>query len=255
MNKTFDRVENFYENAEFSNFYDFDFDFVADIVLIFEDLPRIFGQLFDAERESLFFRVDIENDCFDFVAFLVVFRRVFQFSVPGNIAGSDQTVDTLFNTNEKTEIGNVADSSLYDGSYRIFVFEKFPWIRLDLLHAERNSSVLDVDFKDFDFDFVADCNHFARVFDSSCPGHFGNVDETFNAFFKLNESAVVFKRNDNAFNRFACCVFFGSVDPRIVGDLFYAEADSFGIFVVFKDFNINFVADFEHFGRMIYSAP
>ena len=70
------------KGAEAGDFTDGTFDHLTDLEAALDQLPRIFGELFEAERDSLVGFVDAEDLSVDGIAFLDDFRGVGGFAGP-----------------------------------------------------------------------------------------------------------------------------------------------------------------------------
>ena len=81
---------------------------------------------------------------------------------PGEVGDVDQTVNTLFQLNKDTEVGEVADRSGVFGTDRVFGHDVCPRIRDELLDAERHLAVLAVEGEHNSFHFVADFEEVVR---------------------------------------------------------------------------------------------
>ena len=60
-----------------------------------------------------------------------------------------------------------------------------------LFDTERNTATLCIDVQHHHFNIVAQLDNFRWVDVLVGPIHFGNVDQTFNAWFDFNERAVI----------------------------------------------------------------
>ncbi len=114
---------------------------VADVVGGEEALPNIGLQLLDAQREAAILRLNAENNSLDLFALLYDFRWVLDALGPTQVGDVYEAVDSVFDFNEGTEIGEVANAALDDCTDGVFVGEAFPGIIEKLLHAERDAAV------------------------------------------------------------------------------------------------------------------
>lgn len=230
MDETFDPGFEFNESAKVGEFFDValpDGAFaVADGDMA---APRIGADIFDGEGEALVLFVDVGDDGFDFLAFFKHFRGMFDALNPRDIGDVDEAVDAFFDTDKDAEVGDIADLADDLATEGIFLFELAPRVGFDLFHAEADTTVVDVDIEDNSIDGLADVDDFGGVFDAFGPRHLGDVDETFDAFFDLDESAVIGEANDFAGD--AGCGWIASfgVVPWVFGDLFESEGDAFGV--------------------------
>jgi hypothetical protein len=142
------------------------------------------NQLLDAERDLRLLAVagvDVEQHGLDLVALLEELRRVLDALGPRHVADVDEAVDAFLDLHEDTEVGDVADVALDHGTRRVLLGQLLVRVRLELLHAERDAVLLDVDVEDDGLDHVADGDHLRRVLDAAGPRHLGDVDEALDA--------------------------------------------------------------------------
>src|SRR5579884_314019 len=199
VQQPFEARLEFDEDAEVGDLGDFAFDDHARLVVGRDGVePRVFGHLLEAEGDAVLFLIDAEHDALDFVALLEQLARVGDFFGPGQIADVQQAIDAFFDFDEGAVVGEVADLAGDDGARRIFFREQRPRIRFGLLHAEADFLLGLVDVEDHHFDLLADADHFARVVDALGPGHFGDVDEAFDAFLELHERTIGHDVRDGA---------------------------------------------------------
>ena len=70
---------------------------------------------------------------------------------PMKIRDMHEAIDAFFDTDEDTEVGDVAHRPLDDAADWIFVFGRLPRIRHDLFETERDAAVPRVDVQDDNF--------------------------------------------------------------------------------------------------------
>ena len=80
-------------------------------VLLLEYIPRIVLQLLVAKAETTVLLVDIQNDNVNLCTNLSELRRMLNLLSPREVADVNQTVNTLFELNEYTEVSEVANLS------------------------------------------------------------------------------------------------------------------------------------------------
>ena len=255
VDEAFDAIGDLGECAEFRDFRDLAIDDGAGRIHVGECFPGISGQLLDAEAEAFIFDVDVEDDSFDLIAALVDFGRIADFLCPADIGDMDEAVDAIFDTNEETEIGDIADFSDDACADGIFFFKKFPRIGLGLFHAEADFLGIGIEAQHNDVDDVTDLDDAARMFDTFCPAHLADVDETLDALFEFDECTVVDEADDAAQSTNAGRITLCGVFPRIWRELFVAQADALIFFRVLEDFDLDLVADLNDFVRMIDTTP
>ncbi len=218
-------------------------------------LERIGDELLDAERELLLARIDLQHDGLDLVAHVVEVAGVLEARVPGEVGHVHEPVDPLFDAQEDSEVRDVLDLGLEARAGGVLLLEGLPRVLFDLLHAQADLLVLDVDVDDHRLDLVADGDHLRRVLDATGPAHFADVDQTLDAVFELDERAVVGQADHATLDALAHAELLGHATPRVFGDLLEAQADALALFVELEHHHLDLVADVEHFGRVVDPAP
>src|ERR1700693_753238 len=110
-----------------------------------------------------------------------------------------------------------------------------------------------LDFVDLDhpsFDFLADLENVFHLGDMVLA-QLRDVHQTVDVVLQLNERAKAGELADFAFHQIADLVLLIDYFPRIVAQLFDAEADPLICFVDVNDFGFDFVGFLKHFARMI----
>ena len=89
------------------------------------------------------------------------------------------------------------------------------------------------------------------MLDMLSPGHFGNVDEAFNARIQFNECTVIGNGYDLTLDDSAFGITFGDILPRMGLKLLHAEGDTFLLVVEVENHDFDFLTKLEHFGRVV----
>src|SRR6185369_8585221 len=105
MAESLDAFRQLDECAEACHAQDLALDDVADLVGGEERLPNIGLKLLHSERKTAVFRLDAENDGLHAIALLQHFGRMLNAFGPAQVAYVDQSVDTIFDLDEGTEVG------------------------------------------------------------------------------------------------------------------------------------------------------
>lgn len=84
----------------------------------------------------------------------------------------NQTVNTLFEFYEDTKVGEVAHLSSVFAVYRIFGFDSFPWVILELLDTERHLALLTVKRQDNGLNLIAYVQELLSRTEMLAPRHF-----------------------------------------------------------------------------------
>ena len=243
------------EGTESGDFGDLAFDEIADFVFVFDFLPRIAFELFHTEADALVLLVDIDDDRFEFVALFDHFGRVIDLSGPRHIGDMDHAIDAFFEFDERTVSGEVADRALDLATELVAVFDFVPRIGLELANAEADFLLFLVDAEDDGFDILADSEDVGWARDALGPGEFGDMDETFDAFFDLDEGTVGDQIGDFAFDASADGEAVFGFFPRIFLGLFEAEGDAFFVAIDVENLDIDFLSDLDHFAGVAEAAP
>ena len=166
-----------------------------------------------------------------------------------------QAIDAFFHLDECPVVRQVADRTRDRGVDRVFLGDVVPRIGLRLLHAERDFLLVLVNAKHDDVDFVANLDQLRRMIHPLGPGHFGNVDEPFDAVFELHESTVGHHVDDLALDLVADRVLGFDTVPWARRELFQAQRDLFPLTIDVEDFDFDLVLDLNHVRRMTDPAP
>src|SRR4051812_43291304 len=255
VDQTFDPFRQLDERAEVRHPDDLAFDRVADVMLLEELVPDIGLELLQAQRQALVLGVDVEHHRLDAVALLQRFRGVLQALAPRHVGDVDQAVDALFDFDERTELGQVADLAGDRRADRVLLGQLVPRVALDLLQAERDAPRPRIHAQHHRLDGVADVENLRGVLDALAPRHLADVDQAFDARLELDERAVVGEADDLAREARADRVALDHVRPRIVVQLLVAEGDALGRRIVLEHDHVDFLVDGEQLRGMRDASP
>ena len=96
------------EGTEACELGDLALDELADLIDLVDLLPRIFGELLDADGDALILLVDLEHLRFDLVALLDELGGMVDLAGPGEVAHVDHAVEAFFQFHKRTVAGEVA---------------------------------------------------------------------------------------------------------------------------------------------------
>ncbi len=164
---------------------------------------------------------------------------------PGHVRDVDQTVDALFDLDERAELGEVADLAVDRRADRIFLRQLVPRIALDLLQTEGNPPRARVDAEHHRVHGIADVQHLGGVLDALAPGHLAHVDEPLDPRLELHEGAVIGQAHDLAAHARANRVALVDVRPGVVHQLLVAERHPLGGRVVLQHDDVDLFVDLE----------
>jgi hypothetical protein len=133
--------------------------------------------------------------------------------------------------------------------------EGFPRVFQRLLETERDTALGRIDLEDDDFDFLGGGEDLAGMDVLLRPGHFGNVDQAFDARLDFDERTVVGDVRNRAGDLLANRVLGADAVPRIGLKLLHAERDTMGFLVDADDLNLDGLTDRQDLRRMVDAAP
>src|SRR6185312_11533483 len=213
------------------------------------------GKLLDTERNALFLDVDVEHLRLHHVALLVFLDHLLARTAPIEVGKMDHAVDVAVEAEEETELGLILDFAFHGGARRMLLGKSFPRVGQRLLEAERNPALHRIDLDHRNFDFLRGGDELARMDVLFRPGHFGDVDEAFDARFEFDEGAVVGDVGDAALHFGADRILRFDAFPRIALQLLHAEGDAVRLVIDLDDLNLHRLPNGEHVGRVIDAPP
>ena len=249
-------ILEFNEDTEVGDLGDLAFDDHAGAIRGWDGFdPRILMQLLEAEADALLLLVDFHDHALHVFALLEDLVGVRDLLGPGNIADVQKPIDSWFDLDERTVVGEVADLAFDDGSWRVFLRHEFPGVDLGLLHAQRDLQLVLVDIEDDDIDLVVNRDAFAGMVDATGPGHLADVHEAFDAFFQTDKGAVGHEVHDLALH--------AAADRELVLDLLpgggflllEAQGDLFLVAIDVEDLDLDLLANPNDFAGMVDPAP
>ena len=108
-------------------------------------------------------------------------------------ADVNQALDAVVQLGKGAEADQLGDLHFHDASHGHLLDDGQPRVGLKLLHADADLLGLGVDAEDLHLDFLALFQHFGGVGDLFRPGDVAHVEQAVDAFFNLDEGAVVRK--------------------------------------------------------------
>src|SRR5260221_3636076 len=143
-----------------------------------------------AERHLALVRVHVDDLHVQLVAFLDHVARVLD-ALVAQLADVHQALDAGLDLHEGAEVGNLGDLALHAAADRVLGRQFRPWIRMELLDAEAEPLVLDVDVEHHRLDLVALLEEVAGVLDALGPRDVGDVHQAVDALLHADEDAEV----------------------------------------------------------------
>src|SRR6266850_1006674 len=198
---------------------------------------------------------DGQDDGLDLVTLLHDFGRMLHALGPAHVADVNQAVDAVFNLDECAELGEVAYFSFDGRTDGILIVQLLPWIRRQLLHAERDAALAGIHAEHHGLDLIANVDDLRWVLHALRPGHLAHVHQAFDALLEFDERAVVGGADDASFDVCADRVALDGVEPRIRRELLEAERYALLLSVVLQNFYLDLVADVDEVAGMGEASP
>ncbi len=109
MHQTVNATVQADKNAKIGDWFDFSGDTVIFVMAGGKIIPRVRRCLFHAQRDTPAFFIDVQDDDFDFFAQGDKFIRVDVFIGPVHFRDMDQSLNTIFNFDEATVVGDIGN--------------------------------------------------------------------------------------------------------------------------------------------------
>src|SRR5262245_22022814 len=255
VDQPLDALLDLHEDAKVGDAGDLAAHARAERIALVHALPRVLGELLDAERDAFVVDVDAEHDRFHLVALLEQLGGMAHLFGPVQIGDVHQPVDALLDADEDPEVGEVLHLPLDAAADRMIDAHHLPGIRLRLLEAERDAPVRGIDVEHHDVDFLADLEHLRRMGDALGPRHLRDVHQPFDAGLELDEGAVIGEADDLAVHARADRIPFGDARPGIRPDLFHDQRHAPALGIVLEHHDAHPVTDVDYVGRLVHPTP
>ena len=115
--------------------------------------------------------------------------------------------------------------------------------------------LLEVESENDDFNFFTLREQFRRVVDTAGPGHFGDVNEAFDAVLKLHECAIRHNVDHVAFDLIANGVALFNAVPWGQALLLDTKGNALAFAIDAQDHDLELVANGNHLGGVLQAAP
>src|SRR5690606_27689830 len=152
---------------------------------------------------------------------------------------------------ERAEVGELGDLAGDAAADRQALGQGVPGILVELLDAEAEALVLDVDVEHHRLDLVALLEELARVLDALGPGDVGHVHQAVHALLDADEHAEVGDVADLALDDRADGVLVLEERPGVLLDLLHAQRDALGLRIDVEDHGLHLLTDLEHLAGVL----
>src|SRR5512138_42131 len=206
----------------------------------------------DRERDLALLQVHVDDLDLDLVPLLHDVAGVLDPLVL-HLGDVDEPLDAGLELDEGAEVGDLRDLALELGADRVALRQRGPRIGRELLDAEAEPLVLDVDVEDDRLDHVTLLELLARVLDPLGPGDVGDVHEPVDPLLDADEDAEVGHVADLAADDGADRVLVLEERPRVGLDLLHAEADPLRLRVDVEDDRLDRVTLVDELRRVLHA--
>ncbi len=179
VDQTVDTLLNLDEYAEVGEVAHLGRALRTDGILGLDILPRIGGQLLDAQRHLALLAVERQDDGLYLVAHLHEVLSRTQVLAPRHLRNVDQTLHTWSNLDECTVVSHNNYLALHVVTHLEVGVECIPWMRSELLQTESDTLLLLVEVEDNNVDLLVERNNLV-VDVYAAPRQVCDVDQTVN---------------------------------------------------------------------------
>src|SRR5579872_57578 len=174
---------------------------------------------------------------------------------PAQIADVHQTVDPIFNFDERPEIGQVAYAAFYGQANRILLMQRIPWVGRKLPHAQRDAPFGGIHIEHHALDLIPNIDQLRRMLHALRPRHLADVHQAFDTLLQFDECAVIRHADYTPGNMRSHRIAMFRIEPRVGCQLLEAKRNALLLFVVFENFHLNLIADIYQIARMSEPSP
>ena len=243
------------EGPEAGELGDLALDELADLIDFVDLLPRIFGELFDADGDALILLVDLEHLRLDVVALFDELGGVIDLTGPGEVAHVDHTVEAFFQFHKRTVAGEVAYLAADLAANGVLGLGLVPRIVVQLADTEADLLLVLVDAEYLRLDFLILLEDLGGFGVFLGPRQLGDVHEAFDTGFQLHKGAVGHEVDHLALDLGAHGVLALDEFPRVLSLLLETKGDTLFLLVDIQHHHVELLADAHHFARVIDAAP
>lgn len=168
-----------------------------------------------AQAHPTVFLVQFQDDYVDCIAHGTELARVLDFLRPAEVRNVHQTIDAFLQLDEQAEVREVPNGARMLRIHRVPGFDFCPWVRFQLLQAQRHLALFTVDVQDDALDFIADFHEVLGAAQVLRPAHFRDVQKAFDARCDFDESAVVREDCNASLHLRSLGEFFGQCVPWV----------------------------------------
>jgi hypothetical protein len=124
-------------------------------------------------------------------------------AVGDNLAHMHQAFNAVRKLHKRAKVHDLGNGAFNLRALGELLSDLGPWVGKRLFEAERDASLLRLDGQDDRVHAIAGLDHVTRMAHLFAPGHFGYMDEAFNAGLDFDKGAEVLDAGDDAVDALA----------------------------------------------------
>src|ERR1019366_7214421 len=228
---------------------------VAFLVLgdIFVETGR--NQLPHAQTQTALLDIEFQHLCLDHLPGVQHILGMIDALLRADIAHVNHALDALGHLHERAELLDAGYRTFHHRAHGEFLRRVGPRVAQRLFETERDTPVRCVDPEHDHVHRIAGIDHIGGFAHLLGPGHLGEMHQTFDALFQLDEGAEIGDAGHRALDALAYLVLLGDQVPGARLELLETERNAFLGGIHLEDPRLHLVAHLEDVGRLIDAAP
>ncbi len=199
-------------------------------------------QLLHAEADLALAGIDGKNLRLDRLAFAEYFGWMVKSAVGDDLADVDHALNALGDLDEGAEGHELRHRALHLRADGKLAGHFGPWVGEGLLESEGNPAFLRLDVEDDGVNALAGLEDVGGDANFFAPGHFGDMNQAFDAGLQFHESSEIGDACDGARDALAGLVALGNGLPGLRLELLEAEGDFAGFGIDLEDLYLDLLA-------------
>ena len=218
-------------------------------------IPWVGCGLFVTQAQLTSFNVQFQYFNLQSIAYGNKLGWVLDFLGPRKVRNVDQTVDSFFQLYEYAEVGEIPYDSFVLGTYRVLGRDVGPWIWSQLLNAQRHFAVFPIQSQNNSLNLVTYVHEILSRSQVGRPGHFRNVDQTFNTISYFDKGTVISNNHYFTFNFVSYFDLIPKSIPWVFLQLLKTQLDPRFVIIEIKDYHVQFLVKFNNLVGVVDTAP
>src|ERR1700723_1172053 len=174
---------------------------------------------------------------------------------PAQIADVDQTVDAVFDFDERSEVGQVSHPAFYRRADWVFLMQSVPRISGELPHAQRNPALLRVHVQYDAVYVVANVHQLRRMLHAFGPCHLADMHQSLDALLQFDKSSVIGHADHASANVSAYGIAMLRIEPRVGRQLLEAQRYALLLLVELQHLDLDLIAHIDQIAGVSEASP